>query len=273
MGSEFININKLRVCSYNCKNIQTSIGIVQDLCSHHDVILLQEHWLCKDDLSSLAIIHTDFAGHGISAMENDKLLTGRPYGGVAILWRKSLGVIYKVLDFDDSRITGIQFDFDSNPVIFLSVYLPYECSDNFDEYMHYISRIGDIIESSSSPYIYVSGDYNANLSCTSVFGSELLSLCDQNNMVISDHILLNSDTYTFVSGVYGSTSWLDHCVTTYAGHHNVSDVKVLLDVVGSDHLPLSFNVQKDLVIKHNDGGSHFVKKHKWDTVTAGDLTL
>ena len=38
----------------------------------------------------------------------DKLIRGRPYGGVGIMWNKSLSHIVKIVKYDDNRILGIE---------------------------------------------------------------------------------------------------------------------------------------------------------------------
>ena len=45
------------------------IIIISDLCSHHDIVLLQEHWLMPHKLYMLNQIHNDFSGTGISAID------------------------------------------------------------------------------------------------------------------------------------------------------------------------------------------------------------
>ncbi len=53
----------------------------------------------EDEQAYLSNIHKDFIGNGISSMElSNTLLHGRPYGGVGILWRKTLGTckIHKI---------------------------------------------------------------------------------------------------------------------------------------------------------------------------------
>ena len=54
--------------------------------------------------------------------------------------------------------------------------------------------------------------------------------------------ILPADSFTFVSRAHGTTSWLDHCVTTHTGQG------ILYDFICSTHLPMivtlncSFNV-------------------------------
>ena len=81
----------LNVCSFNCKNIKTSINELNDLCTNHDFILLQETWLSRPELPMLSQINNAFTGYGLSSMdEESQILLGRPFGGIAILWKNVL---------------------------------------------------------------------------------------------------------------------------------------------------------------------------------------
>ena len=74
-----------------------------------------------------------------------------------------------------------------------------------------------IVDEFRFPYVYICGDLNANLLQTSRFGKEFRKVCSDNNLIISDELMLPADTFTFVSACHGSTSWLDHVVST-SGH-------------------------------------------------------
>ena len=79
----------LNVCSFNYKNIKTSITELNDLCTNHDFILLQETWLSRPELPMLSQINNAFTGYGLSSMDEElQILLGRPFGGIAILWKK-----------------------------------------------------------------------------------------------------------------------------------------------------------------------------------------
>ena len=63
--------------------------IIKDLLgTKPDLLISQEHWLQKRDLSKLNHFHKDYLGKGVSPIPEDKILIGRPYGGVAIFWRR-----------------------------------------------------------------------------------------------------------------------------------------------------------------------------------------
>ena len=57
------------------------------------------------ELPLLSDICSDFEGFGTTAMDiSNGIMSGRPYGGVAVLVRKSIRKECQVYTFDDSRL-------------------------------------------------------------------------------------------------------------------------------------------------------------------------
>ena len=82
-------MNNLKIVSYNCRSVKNSLLDVSKLCELYDIILLQEHWLPKQELSYLNKINDNFISLGSSPVDlSNKLLKGRPYGGLAFLIKK-----------------------------------------------------------------------------------------------------------------------------------------------------------------------------------------
>jgi len=213
---------------------------VRLLCEQHDVLFLQEHWLREDELSKLNTLHPDFNGYGISAMKTDSsILRGRPYGGVCVLWRKSLSNSFKIMRFDDTRILGCTLAIDDDVILFINVYLPYQCDDNFDNYVQHLGILSSIIHESSTPAIVVVGDFNAKVG--SIFENELINFVNENNMHVSDyeHFGRYSSQYTYVSDAHASTSWLDHYVCSSTMHNSITKITFIDKPPSSDHLPIS----------------------------------
>ena len=59
---------------------------------------------------------------------------------MSFLWRKSLNKYISIVTYDCDRIVGIKFELNSFAALFVCVYLPYDCSDNFDDYMFLLAR-------------------------------------------------------------------------------------------------------------------------------------
>ena len=80
----------------------------------------------------------------------------------------------------------------------INVYLPYNCTDNHDLYMGYLSKIAVFTAHINSTCIFIVGDFNVDLSKRSPFGSILCDLCHDNSFTIAD-----KNTYTYVSSAWG----------------------------------------------------------------------
>jgi len=167
------------------------------------------------------------------------ILVGRPYGGVAILWKKTLSNYVHITKYDDPRIIGCNVTVNAHVNMFLNVYLPYQRDDNHDDYMNYLGKISSIISQCESSYIRIVGDFNATVG--SPFEQELFSFVNANNMHISDYELLGreSGTHTYVSDAHSTTSWLDHYVCSTSMRANICDLEVLDKLPSSDHLPIT----------------------------------
>ena len=94
-------------------------------------MFLQEHWLFPEELSSLNNVHDGFVSFALSSMDSSSgLLSGRPFGGVAVLWRNALAPYVRPIRYDDDRIIGLEHEFGSVKFPLIGVYLPYYSHQN-----------------------------------------------------------------------------------------------------------------------------------------------
>ena len=125
----------------------------------------------------LSNIHPEFEGMGISAIDDTShILTGRPYGGVAILIRKLLRPVCEFVFYDDTRMIDLEVKHLKERLYFINVYLRYQCPDNYDLYAEYLGKISAIVEDCHSTHIAIIGDFNAASGTT--FEDELLEYFD-----------------------------------------------------------------------------------------------
>lgn len=95
--------------SFNCRSLTRSLDCIKDLCKRADFVCLQETWLLPHDIQFLGEIDSNFAFTGKSAVDTSEgILRGRPYGGVAILWRKSRFTAVTVVECKSVRIVAIK---------------------------------------------------------------------------------------------------------------------------------------------------------------------
>ena len=120
------------------------------------------------------------------------ILIGRPFGGIGILWRKSIGACIQVHKYNN-RVMGIEFDNGSRKLLAVNIYMPYDNrsrnSENYDEFMGYLGMVHSIIQESDVSSVFVIGDWNAEINANSVFGSELSSFCVR--IIVMSYLILN----------------------------------------------------------------------------------
>ena len=86
-------------------------------------------------------LNEHFLSFSISAVDSVELLTGRPYGGLSILWRMSIENMCRVLNFEAKRLRGLQITTGERNSIPINVHLPYYSADNIDDYLFYIGKL------------------------------------------------------------------------------------------------------------------------------------
>ena len=250
----------IRICSFNCRSFKNSLPAIHMLCDLHDIILLQEHWLLPNELGLLSNAYSEYQYSGLSAVDiSSDVLVGRPYGGTAILYRKSLANQIRILDSDESRLTGIQINTNSGLLLIGNVYMPTNYGDaaSLELYCDCLAKIHAAIVDTDAVHTIIAGDFNC--SPNSRFYTEFANFADENNLVMTDLNRL-SDTVTYISDDGSKSSWIDHILCSYSVDTMVGSIEVINDVIISDHRPLSFTVLCGVA----DTGSNANETHDTD---------
>ena len=88
----FIMANSTVITTLNCEGVVRSTDYIKLFMDETscDILCLQEMWLHENDLVKLCKINSNYMNTGVSGMSSSQILRGRPYGGTAILFKKSL---------------------------------------------------------------------------------------------------------------------------------------------------------------------------------------
>ena len=176
--------NNLRFLSFNCNGALSKLPIISELCNKTDVLFLQETWIMPHDLGIFDTVNPDFFSYSISSVDVSEVLTGRPYGGLTILWRKTIAHICRVITFDDDRLLGFQIECDSRKILAINVYLPYQNEDNIDLYVLYIGKFASMFEEPDSSDLFIMVDFNATLGGR--FFKDWQGVCEDYEFIFSD---------------------------------------------------------------------------------------
>ena len=137
------------------------------------MVAIQETWYAKQNLQSLNCIHKDFIGTGAATIdETQGLYHGHYPGGVALLWKKDISANVKKLEFNSDWAVAIEINLGTSSLVILNIYMPYQCSQNQEQYIDNLWNIYSFIESINTTNFMIIGDWNANLgtSGNSLFG-------------------------------------------------------------------------------------------------------
>lgn len=228
-----------RFATYNCKNVKRSIEDVRTLCSVCDIVCLQETWLLPHDIPFISTINSGFGYTGNSAVDTSAgILRGRPYGGVAILWRHSVFPQVTVLPCENVRMCAVKINTRDRQLVVICIYMPTNSNDNLDLFRHCLSEICALVNEYGIESVFILGDFNSDP--RELFYRELINYCIEQNLTCIDTEMLGIDSgnYTYISQTHGSCTWLDHCLITQSARQCVTNVHIKYDTMSSDHLPL-----------------------------------
>ena len=132
-------ISQLSCISYNCNHASDAkLPLLKELFEESDFLLLQEHGLLKCQFDWFDNIYDRMGKYGVSAMDENQLLRGRPHGGVVILWKSDLKCKIVPVKYESKRICAIIIDLGIEKLLLLNVYMPCDdrCLDqNINEYI------------------------------------------------------------------------------------------------------------------------------------------
>ena len=186
-----MNLCDLKVVSLNCGDIKSSLFDVLSLCDTYQVIFLQETWISEQDLSFLSTISPTHCGQGTSSFDlTEKIISGRPFGGTAILWHKSLKATV-ISNFDNS-IMGLTVQLLDALLSVVNVYLPYCCDGNTELFWDYLGKFGNMIDGLHSTNFCIVGDFNAGPS--NRFDDMLDTFCDDYDLLVSAYEVFPNET-------------------------------------------------------------------------------
>ena len=216
-----VNGDLFSVVSYNMHGFNSGKSYLHELCDNPNIFVIgvQEHWLASSNLHLLNNIHPDFVCYGISAMEGKLgagVFKGRPFGGLAFLWRKSIANIFNIIGCDlSNRCLSASLNCSSNNFVkLINVYFP--CFEFGSDYRNDLDNCLGYIESvaCSSDNIILFGDMNFTCSDNSVGYKHCTDLFGKLGLVCCDDICTSADGFTYFNSSLGHGSFIDHVFVT-----------------------------------------------------------
>jgi Reverse transcriptase (RNA-dependent DNA polymerase)/Endonuclease/Exonuclease/phosphatase family len=170
----------LLVGSYNCRGYNSSkTAYIKSLLSNCTVLFLQEHWLSEDQLQLLSNVDANFMCAGAAGFDNSDVLSGRPYGGCAILWRSDISAAVDILPTGSRRVFAVRMFNDTLRLLFINVYMPYEKDEEtVDDFTDQLAIVESLINNNPDCHVICGGDFNVDFSRDRLHTVILDSFCE-----------------------------------------------------------------------------------------------
>ena len=185
---------------------------------------------------------------GVSAMDNDTLLNGRPHGGCAMVYNKTLKAVVSPVETNNPRICAGNVKLsDSTTIIMFSVYMPCDTTydrNNADLYDNVLQDIRNICNRYGHiDYVMVGGDLNTDIyRHNSLHTLSLSEYCNNDDLVCVTRTLHVDNEFTYESST-GSRSFFDHFLISDSLIHIFDGIDILHDGDNlSDHCPVVINL-------------------------------
>jgi len=237
-------LNKSISCAtWNCRGVKHKTDYLKEFIHKHnaDIICLQETWLRECEEKIVCDLLKDYQGVAISSINSGIVLRGRPFGGLATLWKASISPLINVIQESDNRLLCIMLNFENESIMLVNCYLP--TADNPLEQNEYFAKILSLYEKSEASKIIIAGDLNCDPSKHDNY-RVLQEMCNAANLRIRDVEEMCKSTYTYSNDALTVQSWIDHVIVSDDLAEMTCDFATLAPTP-SDHLILTFKVNID----------------------------
>jgi exonuclease III len=210
--------NDLRICSYNSRGHGLDRPLyMKDLMKNCDVMFVQENWFFDFEIGEFTKFIDDVNAYGVSGMDSHTPLTGRRFGGCAIVYRKTLNCSFTPIDSKNRRVCAMMMNLNDGPkILLICVYMPCDTSYdimNLQFFNDVLNEIEFIIDSHPDhDHVIVGGDFNTDLSRAdlSLHNAPLHDMCDRQCLKSCLRCSASTVDYTYHNEFTGSKSILDH---------------------------------------------------------------
>ena len=184
----YLCVQTMIITTYNCCGFNSiKASYIKHLLQDSDVIFLQEIWLIDQHRFRLNDAFPDCNVFSRSGVENLSIAQGRPYGGCAIVLKKSLTCKLTPIETISNRIVCVLMELSDVSILLISIYMPCDSNHLIDvEYDEILCEIQALHIKHTCTYVMFGGDLNTDLSrYASMHTRSLLRFCTEEGVVCS----------------------------------------------------------------------------------------
>ena len=177
-------------------------------------------------------------------MKSDKISNGRPYGGVAVIFKPCIDANIEMIDTLSNRLLACKINWKNSflcDVLLVNVYMPSNTNDNNSEFLDIMLEISSILQMYNNCDVVIGGDFNCNMGTAGDRSKMFQDFISLNELVCPT--ISNKDIpYTFHNS-RNHNSVLDHFCFNAGFSKNIVKLGILDDGENlSDHCPLTVEI-------------------------------
>ena len=247
------------IATYNCHGFsKEKAAFVEQLFSSCDLVCLQEHWLHKSHLGRLNL-NVNLSVLATSGIRDDDVSVGRPYGGVAIMWKSSHDVCITRHQTDSRRFNAVSLQLDGCMILLINVYAPCDLRGQLPsaDLLDLMDEIETFVLATPHDGLVFAGGWNCDLQRHTAHRDTVCNFWERFDMLPLS-TLPESTVKTSYIGPMG-TSLIDHIVAS----QNIVSAVCAYKTVGteedecnlSDHIPLCAEISCQSIVSSHVGKS------------------
>lgn len=264
--------------TFNCHGLKQSCDYVAHRLMSCDVACLSETWLRPSEKVLVdRLVHSCEAGgekfsvfFKSSMCDTDLVYSGRPFGGLAMIVRKSEKFNCSEIKIDSDRLMAVALkdSLDNIIQVIVNVYMPFynssdkSCTEEFIKTLDFLQNVIDSYSGVAS--VKVVGDFNARLPNRQVldrrwfrqrgFNPHSYVLYDfivSNNMYAADMTFPQTVGYTYSCVTRNIFNWIDHVLCLERESESIQDCKIIESdgTNVSDHLAVRLEFELSCAVR------------------------
>ena len=257
----------LSIVSLNCKGFNRTCDYIKDIVSEKEplFIFLQETWHLSSNASVLSNVSDSYLYKETSGVDSSaRILAGRPHGGLAIFFQRSIADKITHISTDNRRICAIKFETGGYaPLLLINVYMPCDTQSVNSVNPIFVDTISDIelLMSEHSGDVCLAGDWNTDPARQTAQTVCFNNFIDRNGLTLGWQHANARAGDTYVSDINNATSCIDHFVLSSNLFESITACNVNTNPLNpSDHRdiwlqanysPITCHVNADLPFNKN----------------------
>ena len=223
----------MKICSYNCKGFKfRNFEYVKKILKCTDFLFLQETWLYDLETNVFHTIFPDCQYLAKSAMKSDSEHIGRPYGGVAIIWKRSLSVQAEIINTMSNRLCAVKVKTNNIDLILLNVYMP--CNEGAvanEEFFDILCDVISICNAYDNCDVILGGDFNCDIAKADLRVSLFQEFVNANDFFVPTIDPKYDIKFTFMNSL-NQKSLIDHfCISSSLGGRCFRAIHTMMGII------------------------------------------